>query len=204
MTGEIEDTDVGFPGPEHHIAERELPMKIAMGALAVLATIGGVVQIPGVTDSLHNFLEPTFADSRATRTLEPSTTLTVVGLILGAVISAAGIFIALPAVGRADPERRRALQARFAALHTLLRQQVVLRRGDRPRHRAARRVARPLRLHHVRARLRQRRAGRRHQRARRARLGRPCARVQTGYLRYYAALLLIGVTSLGAYFLVSA
>ena len=29
-------------------------------------------------------------------------------------------------------------------------------------------------------------------------------RVQTGYLRYYAALLLIGVTSLGAYFLVSA
>ena len=63
MTGEIEDTDVGFPGPEHHIAERELPMKIAMGALAVLATIGGVVQIPGVTDWLHNFLEPTFADS---------------------------------------------------------------------------------------------------------------------------------------------
>ncbi len=34
MTGEIEDTDVGFPGPEHHIAEWELPMKIAMGALA--------------------------------------------------------------------------------------------------------------------------------------------------------------------------
>jgi NADH-quinone oxidoreductase subunit L len=29
-------------------------------------------------------------------------------------------------------------------------------------------------------------------------------RVQTGYLRYYAALLLIGVTSLGAYFLVAA
>ena len=23
-TGEREDTDVGFPGPEHHIAEREL------------------------------------------------------------------------------------------------------------------------------------------------------------------------------------
>ena len=29
-------------------------------------------------------------------------------------------------------------------------------------------------------------------------------RVQTGYLRYYAALLLLGITSLGAYFLVSA
>ena len=29
-------------------------------------------------------------------------------------------------------------------------------------------------------------------------------RVQTGYLRYYAALLLVGVAGLGAYFLVSA
>ena len=29
-------------------------------------------------------------------------------------------------------------------------------------------------------------------------------RVQTGYLRYYAALLLLGITSLGAYFLISA
>ena len=36
-TGEVEDTDVGFPGPEHHIAERALPMKVAMGVLAVLA-----------------------------------------------------------------------------------------------------------------------------------------------------------------------
>ena len=29
-TGEEEDSDVGFPGPEHHIAERALPMKAAM------------------------------------------------------------------------------------------------------------------------------------------------------------------------------
>ena len=27
MTGEPEDTDVGYPGPEHHIAEREPPMR---------------------------------------------------------------------------------------------------------------------------------------------------------------------------------
>ena len=32
MTGEPEDTDVGFPGPEHHVAERAWPMKAAMGA----------------------------------------------------------------------------------------------------------------------------------------------------------------------------
>ena len=62
-TGEVEDTEVGFPGPEHHIAEQAVPMKVAMGSLAVLAIIGGFLQIPGVTLELHHFLAPTFADS---------------------------------------------------------------------------------------------------------------------------------------------
>ncbi len=30
-TGEVEDTDVGFPGADHHIAEQSPPMKVAMG-----------------------------------------------------------------------------------------------------------------------------------------------------------------------------
>src|SRR4051795_6515867 len=34
-THEVEDPDVGFPGPEHAIAEREFPMKLAMGILSV-------------------------------------------------------------------------------------------------------------------------------------------------------------------------
>ena len=46
MTGEPEDTDVGFPGPEHHIAEREWPMKAAMAPLALLSLVGGVVAHP--------------------------------------------------------------------------------------------------------------------------------------------------------------
>ena len=50
LTGEEEDTDVGFPGPEHHIAERDWPMKGAMAVLALLALVGGVMQIPGVDD----------------------------------------------------------------------------------------------------------------------------------------------------------
>ena len=37
-TGEREDTDVGFPGPGHYIAERATPMKIAMATLGFLAT----------------------------------------------------------------------------------------------------------------------------------------------------------------------
>src|SRR6201995_1356518 len=35
-TGEVEDTDIGFPGPDHHIAEQSPPMEIAMGILAFL------------------------------------------------------------------------------------------------------------------------------------------------------------------------
>ena len=49
VSGEVEDTDVGFPGPDHHIAEREPPMKAAMGVLAILAIVAGFLQIPVVT-----------------------------------------------------------------------------------------------------------------------------------------------------------
>ena len=50
-TGEEEDTDVGFPGPEHHIAEREWPMKVAMGVLAARRDRRlGLLQIPFVTE----------------------------------------------------------------------------------------------------------------------------------------------------------
>src|SRR5207342_575180 len=93
LTGEEEDTDVGFPGPEHHIAEREWPMKVAMGMLALLAVIGGVLQIPGVDSGITRFLDPTFADSHLVRT-EPSTSSAWLGLIVGAAIAVSGIFIA--------------------------------------------------------------------------------------------------------------
>jgi NADH-quinone oxidoreductase subunit L len=93
MTGEPEDTDVGFPGPEHHIAERAWPMAWAMGALGVLSVIGGVVQIPGVTHVIESFLEPTFEESSLFH-LVPSTGAAWTGLLIGAVVSAAGIALA--------------------------------------------------------------------------------------------------------------
>ena len=62
--GEPEDTDVGFPGPEHYVAEREWPMKAAMAPLALLSIVGGYVAVPGLTDVLEKFLEPTFQDTR--------------------------------------------------------------------------------------------------------------------------------------------
>jgi NADH-quinone oxidoreductase subunit L len=94
-TGEEEDTDVGFPGPEHHIAERAIPMRAAMAVLAVLATIGGVLQLPfGLVDSLDKFLEPSFADSRYYASLNPSDSFTLLGLAIGAVLGVLGIAIA--------------------------------------------------------------------------------------------------------------
>jgi NADH-quinone oxidoreductase subunit L len=114
--GEIEDTDVGFPGPEHNIAERAMPMKVAMGALAVLATIGGLVQVPGVDSAVEKFLEPTFADS--TLHLEPTDALTAFGLVLGTVLGVTGIFIAYR-VWVVHPGTSARVQERFAFLHRL-------------------------------------------------------------------------------------
>jgi NADH-quinone oxidoreductase subunit L len=93
MTGEKEDTDVGFPGPEHVVAERAWPMKFAMAPLAVLALVAGVVGIPGVTDTLEHFLEPTFESSIYAED-HPSESAEWVGLAAGAIISVAGIFVA--------------------------------------------------------------------------------------------------------------
>jgi NADH-quinone oxidoreductase subunit L len=116
-SGEEEDTDVGFPGPEHHIAERSGDMKIAMGILAVLATVGGFLQIPGVTNALDRFLEPTFADSKFDQSpSDPS--LVAVGLVLGAVLGLVGIFVAYTIWVR-RPGTSARLQERFAFLHRL-------------------------------------------------------------------------------------
>jgi NADH-quinone oxidoreductase subunit L len=116
-TGEEEDTDVGFPGPEHHIAERDVPMKLAMSVLAVLAVIGGVLQIPGVDAGIERFLEPTFADSRLAHQL-PSTGANWIGLAIGAVIAAVGIAAAYR-IWLAAPQTAAKLRTRFAAVHAL-------------------------------------------------------------------------------------
>ncbi len=115
-TGEVEDTEVGFPGPEHHIAEQAAPMKVAMGCLAVLAIVGGFLQIPGVTRELHHFLAPTFADSELYETLEPSASSEWIGLIIGAVIGLAGIGIAWTIYGKGG--NAATFQARFKAART--------------------------------------------------------------------------------------
>ena len=89
-TGEAEDTDVGFPGPEHHIAERAKPMAIAMGILGVLAIVGGWIQIPGVDHVLESFFEGTFEESELFH-IVPTIGDSWLGLLVGGIISIAGI-----------------------------------------------------------------------------------------------------------------
>jgi NADH-quinone oxidoreductase subunit L len=179
-TGEAEDTGVGFPGPDHHIAEREWPMKAAMAPLALLAVIAGVLGVPGVTDTLEHFLEPTFESSRF-HDVHPSTGAEISGLFAGSIIALVGIAAAYYVFLR-DPALRASTRERFAGVHRFLLNkwyfdelfdstvvQGVMIGGTVGLVRAGTSFARS---------------------------------IQTGELRSYAALLLAGVGGLVLYFLI--
>ncbi len=117
-TGEPEGTDVGFPGPEHHIAEGAAPMRIAMGALAFLALFAGFLQVPGLDNVIHNFLAPTFATSPLER-IEPSTAASWEGLGVGTLIALAGIGIAYQLYVRRPGTTARLIE-RLRGLHSFL------------------------------------------------------------------------------------
>jgi NADH-quinone oxidoreductase subunit L len=117
-TGEKEDTDVGFPGSEHHIAERAPGMRIAMETLAVLSLVAGVIQIPGITAGLEHFLAGTFEDSELFH-IVPSEESAYLGLLVGAVLSIAGIGLAYFAYV-ARPGLTGRLRGRFGAVHDFL------------------------------------------------------------------------------------
>jgi len=200
-TGEVEDTDIGFPGPEHHIAEQAPPMKIAMGALALLAIIGGFLQIPGVSAELHHFLAPTFADSELYENLEPSQSNEWIGLIIGATIGLVGIGIAWRIYGHGG--NAAALQARFSRPHKFFVNKwyfdeaidfLIVRPvawfGRFANSTIERVLVNGALVGGSTSAIRM--------------LSAAVRGTQSGYLRYYAALLLVGLTGLSAYFLISA
>src|SRR4051812_19293065 len=117
-TGEEEDTDVGFPGPDHQIAEREPAMKAAMAPLAVLAFGAGIVGLPGITSWLQKFLDPVFADSKFAGQ-EPTTSAEWIGIAVGAVLAIAGIGLAWFLYERRAGATLR-LRDRFRPLHDFL------------------------------------------------------------------------------------
>ena len=200
-TGEAEDTDVGFPGPEHHIAERAWAMKLPMATLALLAVVGGVLQIPGVDASLSRFLAPTFADSHLVR-LDPSNGSAWVGLIIGAVIGVLGITIAYR-VWVVQVGLTARLQARFSALHGFLYNkwyfdELIDYTVVRPAQWVGRFTESVLERGFVAGGLTGGTVGV----VRGVSAG--VRRLQTGFLRYYAAAMLIGLFGVTLYFLISA
>jgi NADH-quinone oxidoreductase subunit L len=199
MTGEEEDVDVGFPGSEHHVAERELPMKAAMSVLAVGAVLGGLIQIPfGVTDVVDRFLRPTFADSRlAERHVGDG--ITGLGLGLAAAIAVAGIGLAY-VLWVARPELPGRIRARAGALYELFVNkwyfdELYDRGVVRPLAATGQWLARAFERVVIDGVL----VG---GAVAVVRTGSQVVRgAQTGLLRYYAALLLVGVAGLALYFL---
>jgi NADH-quinone oxidoreductase subunit L len=198
-TGESEDTDVGFPGPEHHIAERSWPMQAAMGPLALLSLIGGIVAIPYIDDALESFLEPAFGDSRFADTA-PSNGAELIGLVAGGLISIAGIALAY-FIYLERRELRLVLRERLDALHTFLFNkwyfdELYEALFVRPFAAAGRFGRSVVETDFVQGTI----VG---GATTLVRAGTAVAqRVQTGYLRAYALLLLAGLAGLALYFLI--
>jgi NADH-quinone oxidoreductase subunit L len=200
MTGEEEDTYVGFPGPGHYIAEREIPMKVAMSVLAVLALIGGAIQIPGVDLGIERFLSTTFADSPLVRS-EPSTASSWIGLAIGAAVAVLGIALAYR-IWLAVPGTATRVRARVPALYTLLANKWYFDEAIdflivRPALTAGRLASSVLERTVIEGLLTGGAVGA-------VRVGSAAVRRwQTGFLRYYAAAMLVCLSGVALYFLIS-
>jgi NADH-quinone oxidoreductase subunit L len=199
-TGEVEDSDVGFPGPEHHVAERSAPMAAAMAPLALLSVVAGLVAIPGVTDTLEHFLEPTFADSRFID-VHPSESAEYIGLAVGGAIGLLGIAIAYVLYMR-RPGVTLALRDRLRPVHSFLARKwyfdelldALFVRPAAGFGRFGRTVVESALVQGL---LVGGASGA-------VRAGTSFARtIQSGYLRAYALLLFVGVSGLALYFLIA-
>jgi NADH-quinone oxidoreductase subunit L len=200
QSGEREDTDVGFPGPEHHIAEREPTMRVPMVILGVGCIVNGLIWIPHVDDLVRKFLEPSFAASRYFNEV-PANGLENVGLILSAAFGLLGVAIAYR-IWVQRPGTAERIRARFAPVYELF----VHKWWFDELYDVA--VVRPMAA-----------TGRFFQRTFErvvvdgllvggtttvVRAGSATVRgLQNGFLRYYAALLLVGVAGVSLYFLIS-
>jgi len=196
--GEIEDTDVGFPGPHHAIAERALPMIIAMSVLALGAIGAGLVQIPKTDFIIDKFLAPTFATSTLYTTPEKSSLL-IFGLGLGTVIALVGIAIAhyvwvvRPGSATTVRERLRPLYGLF--VHKWYFDELIDAAIVRPTAAAGVFARDTFERLFVDETLIGGTTGL-------VRAGSAAVRaIQSGFVRYYAALLVLGVAAVGLYFL---
>ena len=200
-TGEPEDKHVGFDGTEHHNAETTWTMKFAMAPLALGAVIAGYVADPG-GDGHARELPRAHVRRLALHRRHAHRRLRVRRPGRGSIMAFLGIGLAFVIYMRRR-ELRLVIRERFDGGPHLPRQQVVLRRDLRRRGGPSHRRVRALRATVIETRFVQGAivggaVGL-------VRAGSSAARtVQSGYLRGYAALLVIGVTALGVYFLITA
>jgi NADH-quinone oxidoreductase subunit L len=196
--GEVEDTDIGFPGPHHTIAERALPMRVAMSVLAIGAVGAGLVQVPGVDDVIVNFLRPSFAGSPL---YEPHTRdgLLIFGMVLGTVLGLTGIAIAYR-IWVKQPSIAVTARERFGVLYELFVNkwyfdELIDFAIVRPSLAVGRFAMDTFERVFVQDTMIGGTTGL-------VRAGSAAVRaVQNGFLRYYAALLVLGVAGVGFYFL---
>jgi NADH-quinone oxidoreductase subunit L len=199
--GEEEDTDVGFPGPNHAIAERALPMRIAMGLLALGAVGAGLIQIPKVDFVVDDFLRPSFATAKG---YEPHTKtgLLAIGLTLGTLIGLAGIGLAyrIWIVGGKELKASTAIRERTRPLYELFLNkwyfdELIDALVVKPMAAAGAFARDTFERVFVDDTLVGGTTGI-------VRAGSAAVRAaQSGFVRYYAALLVLGVTGVGFYFL---
>jgi NADH-quinone oxidoreductase subunit L len=199
-TGEKEDTDVGFPGPEHHIAERERPMKVAMYSLAVGCVVDGLIWIPHVDDLVRKFLEPSFESSKYFNEVPPNG-LENFGLVLSAVLGLLGVAIAyrvwIQRPGTSERIRQRLAPAYNLFVHKYWFDEAYDAVFVRPMASAGRFAQQTFERLVVDGLL----VG---GTTSVVRAGSATVRgLQNGYLRYYAALLLVGVAGVSLYFLIA-
>jgi NADH-quinone oxidoreductase subunit L len=195
-TGEEEDTDVGFPGPVHAIAERTPLMRVAMGILALGAITIGLVQIPKVDFLIDDFLRPAFPGAHEP---QPSGDLLAVSLVIGTLLALAGIAIAfriwVQRPGLATAARERLHGAYQLLVNKWYFDELIERLIERPAAACGRYLRDGFERRVVEDTLVGGTTGL-------IRAGSAAVRAaQSGFVRYYAALLVLGVAAVGFYFL---
>jgi NADH-quinone oxidoreductase subunit L len=196
--GEVEDTDVGFPGPFHTIAERALPMRVAMFILAIGAFGAGLVQIPKVDFVIDDFLAPSFIGSRLYEVHERSGLL-VFGIVLGTALGLLGIAIAyrvwVQRPGTATLVRERLRPAYELFVNKWYFDELIDALVVRPAAAIGQFATGTFERVFVDETLIGGTTGL-------VRIGSAAVRAaQSGFVRYYAALLVLGLTGVGFYFL---
>jgi NADH-quinone oxidoreductase subunit L len=178
-------------------------MQVAMGVLAILASVAGLALLPyGILVPLEHFLEPAFHDSRFYEELHPSDALTTAGLLIGAAAGVLGILLAYTIWVRRPGTSARMIE-RFPRVHALLVNQwyfdeILDRLFTRPTLWFGRWAQSWFERIVVQGALVDGTTGL-------VRAGSAAVRAaQSGLLRAYAALFVVGLTAVGLYFLLQA